>query len=169
MWLVGMMGAGKSAVGAALATRLGRRFIDADAEVERAAGKRISEIFAEAGEAAFRALEREWIEKRAGERAVVALGGGAVAQPGAAELLASTGTVVYLRARPESLLARLGGAADRPLLSGLAPEARLARLSALLEQRRASYESAALIVDTDGLEPEEVVSELLRRLHEVWQ
>ena len=164
-----MMGAGKSALGPALAARLGTGFIDTDAEIERASGRRISEIFRESGEDAFRALERGWIEKLAGERAVVALGGGAISQPGCAEHLAATGTVAYLRARPESLLARMDGAAERPLLAGLRPGAQLARLRELLAERRAGYESAAVIVDTDGLGAEEVVSELLRQLREAWQ
>ena len=164
-----MMGAGKSAVGAALAARLGTRFIDTDEEIERAHGRRISEIFAESGAVAFRALEREWIEKLGSERCVVALGGGAIAPAGAAERLSATGTVAYLRARPETLLARVGSAAGRPLLAGLGPGERATRLRELLEERRAAYESASVIVDTDALGEEQVVSELERRLEEVWR
>ena len=121
-----MMGAGKSSIGPRLARRLGRRFIDTDAEVERAVGSRVAEIFEREGEPAFRSHEREAIEACCGEAAVVALGGGAIEQPGARERLASTGIVVYLRARPETLLARVGDAGSRPLLRGLAPAAQQA-------------------------------------------
>lgn len=164
LWLVGMMGAGKSSVGAALARRLGRRFVDADAEIERAAGRRIAEIFAGEGEAGFRAREREAIERLGGAEAVVALGGGAFAQPGVPERLLASGEVVYLRARPETLLERLGEAADRPLLAGLAREERRARLAALLAERAPAYARATLAVDTDGLSVDEVAVAVAARL-----
>jgi shikimate kinase len=164
VWLVGMMGAGKSTVGARLAQRLGRRFVDTDAEVERAAGCRVAEIFEREGEAAFRRREREAIEACAGAAAVVALGGGAISQPGARERLARTGVVVYLRARPQTLLARVGEAASRPLLRGLSHEGQLARLEELLAQRRDAYESATIVLDTDGLAPEAVVEAIAKRI-----
>jgi len=78
LWLVGMMGAGKSAVGRELARRLGRPFLDTDREIEAERGIAIAEIFAREGEAAFRAVEREMVERLAGRSAVVALGGGAL-------------------------------------------------------------------------------------------
>src|SRR5690606_21135862 len=134
IWLVGAMGAGKSAVGPRLAARLGLPFVDADAEIERAAGASIAAIFEREGEASFRARERAAIEAQAGRAAVVALGGGAIAQPGAAERLAATGTVVWLRARPETLAARVGDGAGRPLLASLAPDERRARIAALLAE-----------------------------------
>jgi len=164
IWLVGAMGAGKSAVGARLAERLGLAFQDADAEVERAAGARIAEIFAREGEAGFRSREHAAIERLAGCPAVVALGGGAIAQPGAAERLAATGTVVWLRARPETLAARVGDAGERPLLAGLAPSARLERLRALLAEREPCYATARIAVDTDGVEPDVVAARLAVRL-----
>ncbi|RIL05855.1 MAG: shikimate kinase, partial [Proteobacteria bacterium] len=84
IWLVGLMGAGKSAVGEALAAALGLRFEDTDAAIERRARRSVAQIFAERGEPAFRALERAAIERLAGRPVVAALGGGAIAQPGAA-------------------------------------------------------------------------------------
>jgi len=159
-----MMGAGKSTIGPKLARRLGRRFIDTDAEVERAAGSRVAEIFEREGEPAFRSLEREAIEACCGEAAVVALGGGAIEPPGARERLASTGTLVYLRARPETLLARVGDASSRPLLAGLSPAGQAGRLAELLERRQAAYESAEIVIDTDDLPPESVALALADRI-----
>jgi len=159
-----MMGAGKSTVGPALARRLGRRFVDSDAEIEREAGRSIPELFESEGEAAFRLRERAVIEALLGQGAVVALGGGAVAQPGIRELLARDGTLVYLRARPELLLDRLGDCRKRPLLAGLDREARLARLVALLGERREAYESAEVVVDTGPGPVDEVVAALAARL-----
>jgi len=161
-----MMGAGKSSIGPRLARRLGRRFIDTDAEVERAVGSRVAEIFEREGEAAFRRHERAAIEACCGEAAVVALGGGAIAQPGAHERLASTGIVIYLRARPETLLARVADASSRPLLRGLEPAAQKDRLAELLEQRRSAYESAAIVIDTDELPLDALVETLAKRFEQ---
>jgi shikimate kinase len=164
VWLVGMMGAGKSVVGPALAARLKRRFVDTDAEIERAAGCSIREIFDRDGEAAFRVLEQRAVEDASREGAVVALGGGAIASPGARQRLAENGVVVYLRARPETLLARMGDCRRRPLLAELAPDQRLGRLSGLLEERREAYESAGIAVDTDEATVAEVVNEVVKAL-----
>jgi shikimate kinase len=164
VWLVGMMGAGKSTVGPALARRLGVRFVDTDAEIEREAGLAVSEIFARDGEDAFRAREREAIEALAGRPAVVALGGGAIARAGMPERLAATGTVVYLRAEPATLARRLGDARERPLLADLDPEGRRQRVEQLLATREAAYRSAALTVDTDERSAQEVVEAILAGL-----
>jgi shikimate kinase len=164
IWLVGMMGAGKSAVGPRLARRLGQRFSDTDAEIERAAGTSISEIFASEDETAFRDREQRAIEARLGSQQVVALGGGAIAQPGTGDRLARAGTVVYLKAAPKTLLDRLGDCSGRPLLSEIAPEARLAKLEALLAERETAYASATISVDTDGRTIESVVEEICQRL-----
>lgn len=166
LWLVGMMGAGKSAVGAALARRLGTECIDTDREVEAAAGRSVAAIFAEDGEEAFRRLERQAIERVEGKPVVVALGGGAMAQPGVPARLAATGSVAYLRARPETLLARIGAGARRPLLAGLDAGAREERLRALLADREPVYAQAALVVDTDDLSAEAVAARIAARLDE---
>ncbi len=84
--------------------------------------------------------------------------------PGAARRLADSGTVVYLRAKAETLLARVGADDTRPLLQGLSATDRERRLSALLDDRREAYESATVVVDTDGLAAEEVAGEIARRL-----
>ena len=164
VWLVGMMGSGKTSVGHRLAERLGRRFVDTDREVAMAARATVKEIFEREGEAGFRTRERAAIEAVAGSGAVVSLGGGAVAQPGVAETLAASGTIVYLRARPETLLRRVGAARSRPLLRGLSRPARLERLRGLLAERQAHYERAALVVDTDDANVEQVADAIVRRL-----
>ncbi len=164
IWLVGMMGAGKSAVGPLLARSLTRRFVDTDAEIERSAGMAVSEIFSVEGERAFRERERQLIEDLSGGSDVVALGGGAIVQPGAADLLGRTGSVVYLKASANLLLSRLGDCSERPLLRDLAPEGRLARLETLLAERAGVYETAVIAVDTERRTLEAVAEEILRRL-----
>jgi shikimate kinase len=164
IWLVGMMGAGKSAVGPLLACSLARRFVDTDLEIERSAGMTITKVFSVEGERAFRDRERQLIEGLSGGSDVVALGGGAIAQPGVAALLERTGTVVYLKASATSLLDRLGDCSERPLLHDLAPEGRLVRLETLLAERASAYETAAIAVDTERQTVEAVAEEILRRL-----
>lgn len=166
VWLVGLMGAGKSAVGRKLAARLGREFVDTDLEIERAAGCSVAEIFAREGEDGFRGRERETIERWAGRAAIVALGGGAMAQPGIARRLAESGRSVYLRARPETLAARVGSGEGRPLLAGLDASGRLARLRELLAARAAFYEAAAFAIDTDGQKPDQVALAICAALGE---
>ncbi len=166
MWLVGLMGAGKTTVGQRLAELLARPFVDTDVEIERAAGRSVAEIFAAEGEAGFRARERAAVDRAAaaGPR-VVSLGGGAIAQPGMAERLGEAGTIVYLRARPATLVARVGEWEDRPLLRGLDAPGRLARLEALLRDRSRHYERAHIVVDVDDLDAHAVARLVLERLH----
>lgn len=161
-----MMGVGKSTVGPALASLLGRNYLDADREIERREGRSIPELFSERGEAGFRKAERETIAALAGQRLVVALGGGAICQPGAPELLSQTGCVVYLKARVETLLERIGNDGGRPLLADLSPEARLARLTELLEERAEAYETAAISADTETGDPEEIARRVAKKLEE---
>jgi shikimate kinase len=159
--LVGAMGAGKTAVGRALARRLGRRFVDTDREVERRAGKPVAAIFATEGEATFRALERDAIVEAAGRKAqVVATGGGAVVEPTNLAALRATGVVVYLAARPETLAARVGGGEGRPLLGGAADRA--ARLREIVGRREAAYRQADVVIETDGLGISAVAAAVLR-------
>jgi shikimate kinase len=164
VWLVGMMGAGKSTVGRRLAGRLGRRFVDTDAEIERSAGRSVREIFAEEGEAGFRARERDAVEALLGSGAVVALGGGAMAQGELRSRLRGHGPVVHLRVSPERVLERLGDAGERPLLAGLSPAQRLERLEALMRERAAAYADADLGVDTDARSEDEVADDIAARL-----
>ena len=150
IYLIGMMGAGKSTVGPRLAARLGRSFVDSDLEVERAAGRTIAEIFEVDGEARFRALEADVIEKGSFEGAVVALGGGAIVVPGAVERLRERGLIVFLAAEPAVLADRIGSGTERPLLAGLDRPGRTEKLAALLAERLPFYSQAQIQVDAAG-------------------
>ena len=150
IYLVGMMGAGKSTIGPALAERLGRAFVDTDEAIEEKAECLISEIFAEHGEGHFRKLERDAIEQASAVNSVVALGGGAFSQEGVAEDLLARGIVVFLDAPTELILERIRDAASRPLLAGLCAEERAARLDSLRAERSADYAKATFAVSAEG-------------------
>ncbi len=156
IFLIGMMGAGKSTVGRLLADRLGRRFVDTDQEVERVSGRSIAEIFAYEGEARFRALEAETIERVGRGNAVVALGGGAVTQPAVVACLRRRGPIVLLEAEVEVLLARIGDPQTRPLLADRSRSEQLAVLAGLAEDRAEAYGCADFGVDASGSESETV-------------
>jgi shikimate kinase len=162
--LTGLMGCGKTSVGHLLAARLAFEFIDTDDRVVSIAGISIAEIFAREGEAGFRARERDVLRALPRVHAVVALGGGAVVPPENRALLEGLGTRVWLEAEPETLAARVGPAAGRPLLAGLDARGRLARLRELLEVRHASYASAAVRVATDGKSAAQVCDDVLEGL-----
>ena len=163
IYLVGMMGAGKSTVGPRLAARLRRGFVDTDHEVERQTGQSIAQIFEEQGEASFRALEVAAIDAASEKGAVVALGGGAIAQPGATARLRERGTIVFLEAAPGVLIKRIGAGGTRPLLAGLDRTAQVERLTSLLSERRVHYEMADITVDASR-SANEVVDEIVSAL-----
>jgi shikimate kinase len=160
--LIGMMGAGKTTVGTTLAHELGWRYLDSDQEVQEDTGRTVPELFAEQGEAAFRAAEATALARAltGPEPTVVSVAGGAVLDPGNRQLIASSGLVVWLRARPETLAVRVGDGAGRPLLDGDPASA----LVALDRVRRPLYaELADVVVDVDDLKPEEVAAQVLAR------
>jgi shikimate kinase len=158
--LVGMMGAGKTTVGRLLAERLGWGYLDSDAQITRTTGRSVPEIFSEDGETAFRAEETKALTTAVSgaDPMVVSVAGGAVLSEANRALLARAGTVVWLRARPETLTKRVGDGAGRPLL-GDDPGGALA---ALYEVRKPLYASvAAITVDVDDLSPEAVADQVL--------
>lgn len=163
--LVGPPGAGKSTVGALLAKRLDRPFVDTDASVERRAGRAISDIFVQDGETVFRELEREAVlDALAGAPGVVSLGGGAVMQEPIAEAVREGDhEVVFLDVTIADAASRVGFDASRPLLV-VNPRAAWTRL---MNQRRPTYEGlATVVVATGGRTVEEVVDEVLAALGE---
>ncbi|MEV1011831.1 shikimate kinase [Streptomyces sp. NPDC049881] len=159
--LVGPPGSGKSTVGALLAARLGRTVRDTDADVERAAGKTVSEIFLDDGEARFRALEAAAVRAAVtGHDGVVSLGGGAVLDPGTRALLTGR-PVVFLDVPLAEAMKRVGLDASRPLLA-INPRQ---RWRALMEERRPLYtEVARAVVTTADRTPDEVVQAVLDAL-----
>jgi shikimate kinase len=159
--LVGLPGSGKSTVGAALARKLGWDFLDLDAAIAEYAGQQVSGIFAQRGEPAFRAMERDVTASlRDRTRLVVATGGGWMANPEAVALLRGRACYIYLRVTPATALARMGSAVSyRPLLAGEDP---LGSLSSLLEARDAAYQGAEVVVDVETLGIEDVIARLVR-------
>ncbi len=157
--IVGPPGAGKSTVGRLVASRLGGQLRDTDADVERVAGKPISDIFVEDGEAAFRELERAAVAAALNDHdGVIALGGGAVQDVATRELLASR-RVVFLDVGLADAAARIGLNRDRPLLLGNVR----AQLKKLMDERRPLYQQVATVtVNTSGRTPEDVADEVLR-------
>ena len=157
--LTGFMGSGKSTVGARVADALGCLFLDLDDLIVKKAGKSIPDIFAQDGEVAFRALEarilRQTVEKYAESTMVLALGGGAVTTPASASLLHEKTVCIYLRASLDTLMQRLEGeSAGRPLADG--------SMAARLAERAPLYEKTAhVVIDTDGLTPDEVADEII--------
>jgi shikimate kinase len=147
IFLVGMMGAGKTTLGKALAQRLGREFLDTDRVLVERTGVPVATIFEIEGEPGFRRREALALAELAqrSER-VVATGGGIVLAPENRMAMRASGTVIYLRARLESLWERTRHDATRPLLSTTDPRGTLARL---LEEREPLYREAAhLVVET---------------------
>lgn len=161
--LIGPPGAGKSSVGASLASLLGTTFRDTDADIAERAGKSIAEIFVEDGEPIFRQFEvvavKEAIKSHAG---VLALGGGAVMNPEIQEALKTSGSkVIFLDVTIGAAAPRIGFNRDRPLLL-VNPRA---QWLSLMEQRRSTYETLAdATVLTDGLTPQQAAESVRERV-----
>jgi shikimate kinase len=162
--LVGMMGAGKSSVGRRLSRVLSLPFVDADEEIERAAGKSIPEIFADHGEPYFRSGERRVIARLLeSQQKVLATGGGAYMDAATRELIGRRGVAIWLKADVDVLMRRVRRRANRPLLHADDPEAVLRRL---LETREPIYRLADLTVQSRDVPHETVVSEVLDALRD---
>jgi shikimate kinase len=162
--LVGLMGAGKSAIGRRLASRLGLKFVDADAEIEKAAGCSIADIFEVHGEPAFREGERRVVARLLKEPPhVLATGGGAFMDPETRRLIRERGISVWLRADLELLLARVGRRDDRPLLK--AGDKREILLK-LIAERHPVYAEADVVVDSEDLPHDRMVDKIIAALNE---
>ena len=160
--LVGLMGAGKSNIGKRLAARLHLPFVDADAEIEAAAGETIEDIFEKRGEAVFREGERRVIARLLdGPPHVLATGGGAFMDPQTRAAIHAYGISVWLRAELDLLVARVGRRANRPLLKAGDPRAILAQL---IEKRHPVYAEADLVVDSIDGPPELTLGHVLDAL-----
>ncbi|MBL1352214.1 MAG: shikimate kinase [Zetaproteobacteria bacterium] len=155
------MGAGKSTIGRRLAARLKVTSVDLDAVIVEQVGCSIPDMFAEQGEAAFRALESECLKRLCedGQNKVLATGGGAVLSESNRELIKQSGFVIWLDASPEVLAKRIGGDRNRPLLKGVKPLQRARELDA---QRRPLYKSCAdLRIDTGKMRVPQTVHTIM--------
>lgn len=160
--LVGLMGCGKSAIGRRLASRLGLPFVDADEEIERAAGKSIEDIFSDHGEPYFREGERKVLARllRSGPQ-VLATGGGAFMNEETRAAVSENGISVWLRADLHLLVRRVGKRGNRPLLKAGDPETVLRNLMAT---RYPVYAEADITVESRDVPHEVIVAEIVERL-----
>ncbi len=163
LYLVGFMGTGKTTIGRGVAQRLGFQLLDSDHEIERSQGRTIPEIFASEGEAAFRVLERAFVQSgHPATRTVVACGGGLVVQPGMLAELRSRGVVVCLHASLATVLERTSRNRHRPLLNVEDPEARIRTLYA---EREPVYKRSGTVVLTDSRPLGDIIAHVVR----VWR
>ncbi|MEO1400823.1 MAG: shikimate kinase [Cyanobacteria bacterium J06635_1] len=169
IYLIGMMGAGKSTVGKQLASQLGYRFLDTDTVIEQTAGQPISQIFAEQGETAFRDLETQVLNQVSTyPRLVVATGGGVVIKPINWSYL-QYGAVVWLDVPVEQLVARLTGDVSRPLLQAAEQTADLqTKLENLLKQRHGRYAQADIRISYEtGEGPDAIATRIITTLKQI--
>ena len=162
--LVGMMGAGKSSIGRRVALRLGLPFVDADAEIEKAAQMTIPELFSQRGEAEFRAGEaRVILRLLEGGPQVLATGGGAFMNPDTRAAIASKGISIWLNAELDVLMKRIKRRQDRPLLKTDDPAATLRQL---MDVRYPVYAMADLTVQSRDVPHDKIVDEIVSALAE---
>lgn len=163
IFLWGMPGVGKSTVGRALATKLGRRFIDLDERITAVSGQDIPSLFSQEGEAGFRRWEARCLEEllERSEVIVVALGGGALIDPQLRTQTRKEGCLVCLAADPETIVTRLQTSHPRPMLPDIR---RHDALQALLEARASAYADCDVRIDTDGRSVDEVTGLVLGAL-----
>jgi len=165
IFLVGMMGAGKTTLGRALARRLGREFVDSDRVLVERTGVPVATIFEIEGEEGFRRRESGVLQELcARDRCVIATGGGVVLTEANRDLMRTSGTVVYLKARLESLWERTRHDSTRPLLATPDPRARLAEL--LAEREPLYRQTAHVVVETGQQSPATAVGRVLAALRD---
>lgn len=161
--LIGMMGAGKTTVGRVVAERLGWKYLDSDAQVVANTGMTVPEIFERDGEPAFRRQETIALQQAVAcnEPTIVSVAGGAVLDPGNRALLKAGGVVIWLRARPETLIARIGMGSGRPLLQE-DPATLIPKYDSV---RRPIYtELADIVIDVDDLGPHTIAGRVIMHI-----
>lgn len=159
LFLIGFMGAGKTAVSGQLSMMTGIPVLDTDEQIRRQEGMEISEIFARKGEEYFRDLETQLLKRLQGQSPqIISCGGGMPLRPQNAALMKCSGTVVWLTVSPETVCERLKNDQSRPLLASRRDPAAVAQL---MEQRRTAYEDAcSLMISTDEKTPKEIAGEI---------
>ena len=169
IYLTGFSGSGKSTVGKALSFLTGKEFVDIDLMIEEIEQKTIPDIFDCEGEEYFRAVETDCLKKISiRTNLIVSTGGGLPVNPVNVEAMENSGCIIWLKASPETILARLniqientGVANDRPMLISEEP---LERIKKLLDSRQDAYKRSHAIVETDRKNVEVVAEEIHRRL-----
>jgi len=169
VWFTGFMATGKSRVGSIVADRLGRQFVDTDKLIEEQQGRSVFEIITNEGEPAFRIIELECIRKLSEQKdLVISLGGGSLTIAEVPKLIHESGLLVRLWARPDVLSERIARKNTRPLLAGLEPEARLAKINEMLDAREHYYALADFSIESTDAHPVEHVSERVIAGLRVW-
>ena len=176
IYLTGFMTSGKSTIGPILANVLGMGFYDLDKEIEKEEGMTVVDIFENKGEKYFRHLEKIFLENLSRlDNIIVSLGGGTITDPENFELLKRTGKIIYLRVSPAMLYKRLKNKTDRPLFRDLVlgennEENFINRINEMLDKRKAFYEKADFIIDTDnnpiGVTVDKIAKKILKVINE---
>ena len=161
IYLIGMMGSGKSTVGKTLSEKMHKPFIDLDSEIEKGTGKNISEIFDIDGEEQFRKMENKQLKQYS--ESIVACGGGIVLKDENREFINENGVTILLTASMEELSHRLSDSGNRPLLADDNTEEALTKL--WMERQIDYLETANFTIETDGKNPEELTEEILLHIN----
>jgi len=161
IYLIGMMGSGKSTVGKTLSEKMHKPFVDLDSEIEKAAGKSISEIFDIDGEEQFRKMETKQLKQYS--ESIVACGGGIVLNDENREFINENGVTILLTASMEELSHRLSDSGNRPLLADDNTEEALTKL--WLERQLHYLNTADFTIETDGKNPEQLTDEILIQIN----
>ena len=161
IYLIGMMGSGKSTVGKTLSEKMHKPFIDLDSEIEKGTGKNISEIFDIDGEEQFRKMETKQLKQYS--ESIVACGGGIVLKDENREFINENGIAILLLATMGELTQRLSNSGNRPLLANDNTEEALTKL--WMERQIDYLETANFTIETDGKNPEELTEEILLHIN----
>ncbi|MBQ1867451.1 MULTISPECIES: shikimate kinase [Selenomonas] len=163
--LIGFMGTGKTSTGKMLASKLGCAFIDMDQKIEEEAGMCIPDIFAQKGEAHFRQLEKDLVERLSARRnAVISTGGGTVKNPDNVAAFKKSGIIICLSASVDAVLERTKRHGTRPVLDQADQGDRRKAVESLMAERKDLYKQADFTVDTSDLSPLQVVDVIVRFL-----
>lgn len=169
IYLTGFMGSGKTTIGQILANKIGWDFLDLDRLIEAETGRKISGIFEEMGEAYFRQLETEYLNKvSVYQNHIISLGGGTIAFKDNLNILKNSGRIVYLKTSPENVYLRLRFKTDRPVLKMQEEQEEratvIAHITTLMENREVFYSQADVIFRTDNLPMGKAVDLLAKQI-----